>query len=91
MDELVPVCLGVLLGLPIWCCVEGRARVMLGVLAVAMSGITATIVSGEYAQSYIYLLWDLGEAVFGLAVAFLIVRRLSQGRHGAVVLSSARP
>jgi hypothetical protein len=33
---------------------------------VIVSGATATIASGEYHQSWIYLLLDFGEAAFGL-------------------------
>ena len=91
MDELVPICLGIILGVPIWRYTAGRERALLSVLAVAMSGVTATIVSGEFAQGYLYLLIDLGEAVCGLAAGFAIAQRLGQRRHGAGVLTSARP
>jgi hypothetical protein len=65
-------------------------RIVLSALAVLLSGATATAVSGEYAQSYVYLLLDLGEAAFGLAVGFAIAH-LVQRRRGGGIPSSARP
>jgi hypothetical protein len=90
MDELIPVCLAMFLGVPIGRYFAGRARVILSVLAVAISGVTATTVSGEYGHGYIYLLVDLGEAVLGLAVGFVIAHGVWQQRRLAGVLSSGR-
>ncbi len=76
MDELVPVVLGVVLGVLIWATTTGRTRLVLSACAVLVSGLAATVLSGEYHQSWIYLLLDLAEAAIGLAGGMLIVRLL---------------
>ena len=76
MDEIVPVILGVVLGAVIWRGTRGATRTVLSVLAVFASGIFATVLSGEYHDSWLYLLLDLGEAALGLAVGFAIAHWL---------------
>ena len=88
MDELVPVILGLILGALIWRSTAGYARLALSVLAVLASGVIATLVSGEYAVSWIYVLLDLGEAAAGLAAGFMIANRV--WRRGGKVRSSAQ-
>jgi hypothetical protein len=90
MDELVPVVLGILLGAPVWHYSSGLLRTALSVLAVAVSGAAATIISGEYLESYVYLLLDLGEAAAGLVIGFMIAH-LVQRKRDRRILSSARP
>jgi hypothetical protein len=90
MDELVPVILGVVLGALIWRSAAGRARLALSVFGVLASGAAATVVSGEYIQSWIYILLDLGEAAVGLAAGFAIAHRVRRLR-GAATISSPRP
>jgi hypothetical protein len=80
MDELVPVILGIILGALIGRSTTGLARIVLSVVAVLVSGAAATILSGEYVESWVYLLLDLGEAALGLALGFVIVHRLIFGR-----------
>jgi hypothetical protein len=70
MDELVPVIIGTVLGALIWRTTKGHLRGLLSVSAVLASGFAATVLSGEYHQSWLYLLLDLGEAAFGLTVGF---------------------
>jgi hypothetical protein len=72
MFELIPIVMGLILGVLIWRNTQGRLRLLLSVAAVALSGATATMLSGEYAESWIFILLDLGEAAFGLAVGFVI-------------------
>lgn len=79
MDELVPVVLGAILGALIWATTAGHTRLALSVCAVLVSGLTATVLSGEYHQSWVYLLLDLGEATIGLAGGMLLAR-LTGGR-----------
>jgi hypothetical protein len=76
MDELVPVILGAVLGAIIWRWTAGRTRLVLSVLAVFASGIFATVTSGEWVYSWIYLLLDLGEAALGLAAGFAVAHWL---------------
>jgi hypothetical protein len=89
MDELVPIALGVLLGALLWAATAGVVRLALSVCAVLVSGLAATVLSGEYHQSWVYLLLDLGEAATGLAVGMLIGRRIIAGRAIARVSPSA--
>ena len=76
MDEVVPVILGAVFGAVLWRYTSGSTRMALGVLAVIVSAGAATILSGEYIESWLYLLIDLGEATFGLVVGILLAARL---------------
>lgn len=49
---------------------------MLSILAVFACGIFATVTSGEFVDSWIYLLLDLGEAALGLAAGFAVAHWL---------------
>jgi hypothetical protein len=89
MDELVPVILGAALGALIWRGTGGRMRLALSILAVLVSGAAATVLSGEYVESWIYLLLDLGEAAFGLAIGFVIAHKLRPSRQ-AIATSSQK-
>lgn len=83
MDELVPVVLGLVLGAPIWVATTGRSRLALSACAVLISGLAATVLSGEYAQSWIYLVLDLGEAALGMAAGVLVGHRALRQRAAA--------
>ncbi|MGH7120363.1 MAG: hypothetical protein ACREFP_15470 [Acetobacteraceae bacterium] len=76
MDELVPVVLGIIFGAAIWLGSKGTVRLVLSVLAVVVAGAAATIASGEYLESWIYLLLDFGEAAGGLVIGTIIAARL---------------
>jgi hypothetical protein len=76
MYEIVPVALAFVLGVVIWRYTDGRLRLLLSCCAVALSGLTATTLSGEFHQSWVFLLLDLGEAAFGLAFGFAAAHRL---------------
>jgi hypothetical protein len=76
MDELVPVLLGAALGVVVWSTAGGRSRAVLSILAVIFSAGAATIASGEYQQSWFYLLLDLGEALLGFALGVCLATRL---------------
>lgn len=76
MDELVPIILGIIFGAAIWLWSKGTVRLVLSVLAVLLAGAAATIASGEYLESCIYLLLDFGEAAFGLVIGYVVAARL---------------
>jgi hypothetical protein len=76
MDELIPVIIGAILGAVIWLTTSGTPRFVLSLLAVMVSGIIATVASGEYHESWIYLLLDFGEAALGLVVGYVVAARL---------------
>jgi len=80
MDELVPIILGIIFGALIWRGTTGRIRIALSICAVLISGAAATVLSGEYQESWIYLLLDFGEAAIGLAIGMLIARRVQSSR-----------
>jgi hypothetical protein len=73
MGELVPFILGLLFGAGVWRKTSGRARVAANVIAVIGAALTATVVSGEFRESWLFLLLDAGLAAFGLTVGFLLV------------------
>ncbi|HJU18536.1 MAG TPA: hypothetical protein VJ770_18955 [Stellaceae bacterium] len=83
MDEILPVVLAFALGIVIWRYTNGRTRLILSGCAVALSGLAATVLSGEFHQSWVFLLLDLGEAAFGLAIGCAAAHRLlSPGAAG---------
>jgi hypothetical protein len=83
MDELVPVILGAIFGVIIWLSTSGRLRFALSLVAVIVSGTVATVASGEYHQSWIYLLLDFGEAALGLVIGYVVAARLLTPRTGS--------
>ena len=83
MGELIPVMLGAIFGAVIWLTTTGKLRFALSVAAVIVSGAAATIASGEYHESWIYLLLDFGEAAFGLVIGYVIASRLPTLRTGS--------
>ena len=82
MEEMVPILLGIVLGVAIWRGTTGLTRVGLSILAATTSGAFATVLNGEYLSSWVYILLDVGEAALGLAVGFVV---------GASLPSSGRP
>ena len=90
MDELVPVILGAVLGAAIWRSTTGWTRLALSALAVLVAGAFATVTSGEYQASWIYLLLDFGEAALGLAIGFFIAYRLLPARKASLQRASAK-
>ena len=76
MNEVVPIVFAFALGIVVWRYANGRSRLILSCCAVAISGLTATMLSGEFRESWIFLFLDLGEAAFGLAVGTLVAHRL---------------
>jgi hypothetical protein len=72
MEEMVPFILGLLFGAVIWHKTSGRAHIAASVIAVIAAALTATLVSGEFKESWLFLLLDAGLAAFGLAIGFLL-------------------
>jgi hypothetical protein len=75
MDEIVPIVLGALLGTLIWRRTSGRVRAALSVCAVTLSGVIATLLSGEYLHHWSYILLDIAQAALGLAMGFFVAQR----------------
>jgi len=82
MGELAPLILGAIFGAIIWLTTSGRLRFIVSVVAVIVSGAAATIASGEYHESWIYLLLDFAEAAFGLVIGYVVASRLPTPRTG---------
>ena len=72
MEELVPILLSALLGTLVWRRASSRNRILWNILIVGVCGPTATVISGEFRESWLYGLLDLGEASLGLALGFAI-------------------
>ncbi|MGA7317431.1 MAG: hypothetical protein WBX22_26065 [Silvibacterium sp.] len=77
MDELIPVFIAAVFGALIWSSTSGRMRVLLLTATMFAIGVTATILSGEFAVSWLYLLQDIAEAATGLACGVVILRWLT--------------
>jgi hypothetical protein len=80
MDEVVPVVLGAVLGAMIWPGTKGRFRLALSICAVVLSGASATLLSAEYLQNWVYILVDVSLAALGLAIGFATAHRLALWR-----------
>jgi hypothetical protein len=82
MDEFIPVLLGFMFGGLIWRNTSGLARVCLSIVSIFVAGLAATVLSGEFSQSWIYLVADLAEACAGFAGAVAVgnySRRIQRG------------
>jgi hypothetical protein len=80
MDELIPLGLGIAVGIAIVRMRENVTRIVVGAAAIVISGFAATCFSGEYLVSWVYLLLDAGEAAFGLAIGLAVSRWLLPAR-----------
>jgi hypothetical protein len=87
MEELLPFALGCILGFAVWRGTSGWLRSMLFVVAAFAAAFAATVLTGEYHTSWLYLLLDLSLAALGIIASILLVRFLLPLLRGAV----ARP
>jgi hypothetical protein len=74
MEEFFPVLLAAAFAIAISLYTGGAPWWVLGSVAVAASGLAATTATGEFEDSWLYLLQDLAEAVVGLALGLAIAR-----------------
>ena len=86
MDELFPVISSAVLGFLLWRGTSGRLRAALVVIGVFACAFAATVVSGEYEESWSFLALDLFEAVVGMAIGatasgLMLQRTRSRKRH----------
>jgi hypothetical protein len=72
MDELIPVILAFVFGGLIWRTTTGLTRSSLSVATIMAAGLVATLVSGEFYKSWMYLLVDVSEAAAGFAFAVTV-------------------
>ena len=81
MEELVPILLGAVLGA---FALRWRPGILRGVLlaaAVALGALVATVLSGEAAVSWVYVLLDAGLAMLGVVGAAIMGRVLAARRQ----------
>jgi hypothetical protein len=69
MSELIPVLLAFIFGGVVWRTVKGLTRIFLSVAVVLAAGLAATLLSGEFRESWLFLLVDVAEAAAGLVCA----------------------
>lgn len=81
MNELVPVILGTLFGAIIWRRTRGQIRLAPSACTVVVSGASATVLSGEFLHSWIYVPIDLGDTMLGLALGLAMARRMLPSRR----------
>lgn len=76
MEEIIAPTIAFLAGLWLWSSRFGTRplALVLGTAIAVGAGLIATVLTGEYLASWIYLLADIGSAAAGVAVAMLAVR-----------------
>lgn len=74
MVELIPIILGAVCGALVRLGTKGRVRFALSVCTIIVCGACATVLSGEFLESWMYALLDFGAAALGLAIGFAIAR-----------------
>ena len=70
MDELYPIGVGILLGILFSLRLSLLRPIWRKALLVAVAGASATIVSGEYTESWGFLIVDIGEVALAAWVSF---------------------
>lgn len=82
MEEIIAPTIAFLAGLWLWSSRFSTWSLALGLgAAIAVgAGLIATILTGEYLASWVYLLADIGSGAIGVAVAMLAVRLVSLRR-----------
>lgn len=90
MDEFIPVLLGFVFGGLIWRSTNGLARMCMSIASIFVAGLAATVLSGEFSQSWIYLVADLAEACAGFAGAVAIGNYLRRMQRGTTTTQSTK-
>lgn len=89
MNEWIPILLGCCLGILVFLMCRDRVRRLEGMAGILLAGISATIVSGEYHVSGVYLLVDVAEAAAGFGVGVAAFQSFRRAR-GVVVSGRCR-
>ena len=76
MEEIIPVAFGCILGFAVWHGTHGWLRSLLLLVAVFAAAFAATVLSGEYQSSWLYLLLDVSLAAMGIVVGIVLTRLL---------------
>jgi len=75
MNELFPIFTGAVLGLAFAAGTRAFSPLWVRAVMVLLAGVTATIVSGEYAENWGFALVDIGEVVLAAWIASTLARR----------------
>ena len=75
MNELFPIFTGAVLGLAFAAGTRAFSPLWVRAVMVLLAGVTATIVSGEYAENWDFALVDIGEVVLAAWIASTLARR----------------
>jgi hypothetical protein len=90
MEELVPFILGAFLGALMSFRTTALGRVAVCAAVVVLSGAVATVLSGEYQTSWVFLLLDCAEAALGLVAGLAIAARLPTRRNSIRMAGRSR-
>ena len=75
MDELFPIFTGVVLGLAFAAGTQVLSPLWVRAVAVLLTGVTATIISGEYTENWGFVLVDIGEVALAAWIVSTLARR----------------
>jgi len=75
MEEIFPVGSGIILGLVIAYLVSGRLRGWVLAIGSVLIGFLASWISGELAESWLYLLVDIGQVLIAGALTWVLALR----------------
>jgi hypothetical protein len=76
MYELVPIAMGLMLGAIFSTRLKLVRPVWVKAIAVALAGISVTVVSGEYQDTEAFAIVDIGEVALAAWIASFLVQRL---------------
>jgi hypothetical protein len=84
MEELFPLVAGVVVGLIASRIASTRVRLIVATVLTLVFATTATLISGEAAESWAFIIVDIGEVAIVAAIAWgiatFVARRVAQSR-----------
>jgi hypothetical protein len=82
MYELIPIFAGVFAGLAAGRFASGTSRWVIIVATALVAGSFAAVLSGEVAESWGFLFWDITQALAAGVLALIAITRLAHQRTG---------
>ncbi|HEV2891430.1 MAG TPA: hypothetical protein VGX28_13740 [Frankiaceae bacterium] len=79
MHEVVPVAVGVVLGIALSRVRQPRLRAVLAALLGAVAGVVVSAATGELASGWFYAVWDVAQVV-GCAAGVLVLATAARRR-----------
>lgn len=80
MLEYAPIVLGAIVGAVGARYATARTHKVLGIAIVVVVALTATLVSGEYRENWLFAILDLAEVALGTVIAFALAAALERRR-----------